>query len=285
MTTPRRIDGVDLSHHNALVDFKVLVASGVKWAYHKATEGVGFKDPVYAARKTKAKNAGMPFGAYHFALPDSKADARDEARHFKATAHLEETDLLPMLDLERVGPWSDHPMDHLTTWVGDFIDEVGQPCIVYTPYPIKDFFGSPRWRPRYNDQNTPPVLGWEVWQFSNGDVGVPDHVPGAGHCDLNTHASGFTLEDLLREDDVALSDADIKKIADAVWDRHAKNYITPPSSQAETLFSRIHQRTFNTLALVEAIAAQQMTEAEITEVINAAIAAGIDIEVTVTPGD
>jgi hypothetical protein len=87
------------------------------------------------------------------------------------------------------------------------------------------------------------------------------------------------------EDSVALSDADIKKIADAVWNRNVQNYITPPDSQADTELSRIHQRTFETKALVEAIAAQQMTTAEIAEVINAAIAKGIDIEVTVTPGD
>jgi hypothetical protein len=52
------------------------------------------------------------------------------------------------------------------------------------------------WRPRYNNNNTPPVQDdWDIWQFSNGQAGVPNQAAGLGHVDLNTLRPGVKVGD------------------------------------------------------------------------------------------
>jgi GH25 family lysozyme M1 (1,4-beta-N-acetylmuramidase) len=165
---------------------------------HKATEGVSYKDPNYSRRRGEAKDAGIPFGAYHFARPQ-RGTAAAEARQFLDVAQPRPGDLRPALDLEVDG---DLTLAELRSWALVFIATVqkttGVKPIVYTPYDLGDAVAGCRvWRPRYNKTNTPPVLPWDIWQFSNGDAGVPNSVPGIGHVDLNTMRPGLTLERLL----------------------------------------------------------------------------------------
>ena len=58
---------IDISHHNGgPLDFVAARNAGVVGVIAKATQGSGFKDPAYSARKTAALNAGLLWGAYHF---------------------------------------------------------------------------------------------------------------------------------------------------------------------------------------------------------------------------
>lgn len=198
MTTPMRIDGVDISHHQAgKIDWAALKRAGVKWMYHKSTEGNGFKDSNYSKRRAEAKAAGMPFGAYHFARPEL-GDARREAAFFVATAKPVPGDLRPALDLETKERLSSA---QIVQWADEFCDEVEDLCgvtpVVYTPYVLSTALEKKAlfWVPRYNNSNTPPVRQWDIWQFSNGVFGVPNSVPGLGHVDLNT--SKVQLSELL----------------------------------------------------------------------------------------
>lgn len=201
MTTPLQVDGVDISHHQAdPLDFGKAKAAGVRWIYHKATEGTSYRDPKYVARRAAAKAAGLPFGAYHFARPngDAQADAKAEARYFLAYATPKPGDMRPVLDLEVAGGMT---LLALRQWAAAFIAEVvaqtGHRPIVYTPYDLGAYDdGCLIWRPRYNDRNNPPALPWDIWQFSNGVYGVPDSVPGLGHVDLNTMRKGLSLDQL-----------------------------------------------------------------------------------------
>lgn len=198
MVTPKRIDGVDISHYqNGKIDYAKLKKAGVKWMYHKATEGETYVDPNFSKRRKEAKAAGLPFGAYHFARPN-KGDAKKEAQFFIKTANPKVGDIRPALDLET----SEHLAGAaLVTWADSFCAEVkrltGVMPIVYTPYSLSTklekatFF----WRPRYNNGNTPPKEAWDIWQFSNGVYGVPNTVAGLGKCDLNT--SKVALKDML----------------------------------------------------------------------------------------
>lgn len=189
MTKPMRIDGVDISHHQAgTIDWAALKRAGVKWMYHKATEGNGFKDSNYLKRRAEAKKAGMPFGAYHFARPEL-GDARREAAFFVATAKPVPGDLRPALDLETKERLTSA---QIVKWADEFCDEVedltGVTPVVYTPYVLSSALEKKAlfWVPRYNNSNTPPVRQYDIWQFSNGVFGVPNSVPGLGHVDLNT---------------------------------------------------------------------------------------------------
>lgn len=197
MVTPMRVDGADISHHQSGdLDFREFKSAGGKFLYHKATEGATFKDKNYNSRRLDAKLARLPFGAYHFARPE-RGDAVREARFFIQVADPRPGDLCPALDLEvNDGNLS---KAELTTWVGNFLQEVqrlvGVECVIYTPYELDNYYRSMIWRPRYNDGNKPPVLDWDIWQFSDGRLGVPDRVNGLGHVDLNVLAKDVRVRD------------------------------------------------------------------------------------------
>jgi lysozyme len=116
MTTPLRIDGVDLSHHNpvTLEGLKLAKAAGVKFVYHKATEGSTYTDPRFRERRGLCERAGIPFGGYHFARP-TDGDAKQEARAFlNVSSFRPGVDLRPMLDLEDRGTMD---RNDLSDWV------------------------------------------------------------------------------------------------------------------------------------------------------------------------
>ena len=65
------LPGIDVSHHQGLIDWSQVAGSGQRFAFAKATEGSTFVDPNYAFNKSEAEMAGIVFGAYHFARPDA----------------------------------------------------------------------------------------------------------------------------------------------------------------------------------------------------------------------
>jgi GH25 family lysozyme M1 (1,4-beta-N-acetylmuramidase) len=156
--------------------------------YHKATEGSDFRDSNYIRRREECKNVKLPFGAYHFARPSSGNDALTEARFFISVAKPVVGDLRPALDLEVKDEISGPA---LVRWADDFCNEVqmltGVVPVVYTPYLLSEALEKKAiiWVPRYNNDNRPPERSWDIWQFSNGLLGVPNSVPGLGHVDLN----------------------------------------------------------------------------------------------------
>jgi len=68
----------------------------------KATEGKTYTDPTFASHYTKAQEAGVPVGAYHYARPDHNT-AKAEAEHFLNVLKLTHGDLKPVLDFETKG--------------------------------------------------------------------------------------------------------------------------------------------------------------------------------------
>jgi GH25 family lysozyme M1 (1,4-beta-N-acetylmuramidase) len=201
-TKPRRIDGVDTSHHQSgehnLASAK---KAGVDFWYHKATEGASFRDAKYVQRRREAQKAGIPFGAYHFARPEN-GDASLEAKFFLQVAQPQPGDLVPALDIEV----NDARMSRaeLTRWIANWVAQIQRVVhvkpLIYTPFDLDSDFGCLLWQPRYNDSNTPPVAAepwrrWDIWQFSNGQLGVPDQVPGFGRVDINTMRDGLRVRE------------------------------------------------------------------------------------------
>jgi GH25 family lysozyme M1 (1,4-beta-N-acetylmuramidase) len=197
----QRIDGVDISHwQDGPMDFAAARAAGLKFVVHKSTDGVDFMDDKYDERRPDVAAAGMIWGGYHFARP-GKSGAAKQAQFFLSHLRPEPGDLRPVLDLEKTGGLSPA---RLAQWAHDFVEEVkkrlGTEPIVYTPFPL----GPTRcqlWVARYSDANNAPRIPrpwtkYAIWQFSNGVFGVPNHVPGLGHCDLNTLGVGAKLDQL-----------------------------------------------------------------------------------------
>lgn len=195
-TKPQPVHGIDISHHQGgSLDFAGAAKRGLRWVYHKATEGDSYVDDMYTRRRKETNKAGIPFGAYHFARPEV-GDARAEALHFLEVAKPQPGDLRPALDIETDEGLS---LTQIRTWVETFCTVVekaiGVQPVVYTPFDLGQAGrGRIIWRPRYNNSNTPPVLPWDIWQFSNGIYGVPNILAGIGHVDLNVMSKDLTVE-------------------------------------------------------------------------------------------
>jgi GH25 family lysozyme M1 (1,4-beta-N-acetylmuramidase) len=189
--TPYRIDGGDISHwQDDPLNFSASEKAGLRWLYHKCTEGTTYVDPKYASRIIAIRKV-MPAGAYHFAKPGSSGGLA-QAQWFLRQAKLRDGDMWAMLDLE---DRANLGIGALTDWTGRFIDfikaETGSPAFIYTPFDLEDDFGCPLWTARYSNTNAAPKVPkpWKrytIHQFTNGVYGVPNSIPGLGHIDLNT---------------------------------------------------------------------------------------------------
>ena len=77
------VAGLDVSSHNPSIDWGTVVSDGAQFAYVKATEGIGFVNPDFAAQYDGSYQAGLIRGSYHFALPNVASGAA-QASYFVA---------------------------------------------------------------------------------------------------------------------------------------------------------------------------------------------------------
>jgi GH25 family lysozyme M1 (1,4-beta-N-acetylmuramidase) len=184
--------GVDISNWQKTIDWATVAASGVAFAFAKATEGVGYVDPYFAPNWLGMKANGTMRGAYHYAKPDlngPEAEAEFFCNHVEATG-LAAGDILA-LDLEEgTGDLSD--------WTARFLAHVRQrmgfDAIVYSsPAFIQDHALANRpeigqvglWLASWNVPTPPQAPApWDIVAFhQHADDGT---VPGiAGKVDLN----------------------------------------------------------------------------------------------------
>ncbi|RKQ34165.1 GH25 family lysozyme [Kocuria tytonis] len=72
---PAGIAGMDVSGWQAAVNWSAEYANGARFAYVKATEGVGYASEAFADQYTGSYSVGMNRGSYHFALPSQSSGA------------------------------------------------------------------------------------------------------------------------------------------------------------------------------------------------------------------
>lgn len=186
---PRRLRGIDASHHKGPIDWEAVAGDGIAFAYLKATEGTGFVDPRFAGHRREALAAGLRVGGYHYFQLCSPGAA--QAEHFASVlGKLGRRELPPALDLELAGSCSTPPArEQLLAEVRSFLDvleaRTGRPTVLYLYPEFEDryaFAGAVdrrQWVRRLGD--VPPERPWWVWQRSQtGSVaGV------SGDVDLN----------------------------------------------------------------------------------------------------
>jgi GH25 family lysozyme M1 (1,4-beta-N-acetylmuramidase) len=73
--------GIDVSSYQGNVNWASVAGAGYKFAYVKATEGTGYRNPYFSQQYTGSYNAGMMHAAYHFARPDVSSGAT-QANYF-----------------------------------------------------------------------------------------------------------------------------------------------------------------------------------------------------------
>lgn len=92
------VRGIDVSHHNGVIDWKAVAGQDFRFAYIKATEGTTFTDPRFRTNCRQARQAGLEVGAYHFFRKGS--DGVRQANHMIATIKKANTTLPPVIDVE-----------------------------------------------------------------------------------------------------------------------------------------------------------------------------------------
>ena len=186
ISSPQGVDVASWQHPGgAAINWREVSASGHRFAFVKATEGIGYVNPFFVADSKQAQNAGMLIGSYHMARPNSSATAQ-AAEYAAALATQPQPSLPPVLDIEyaeNLGP------AQLSAWVREFVTEIerltGRKPIIYTyryfwqenMANTSEFSDYPLWLAAY--ENRPPSDipgGWNHMTFwQRADNGV---VPG-----------------------------------------------------------------------------------------------------------
>jgi lysozyme len=172
--------GIDVSHHQKMINWDTVKGQRVSFAYIKATEGSTFKDSLFKPNYDQAKKAGVLVGAYHYFTFCSSA--RDQFRNFAQNAMVVTGDLPPAVDVEFVGNCRKRPSkDSLHSELRYFLEKIrleyGVIPLIYT---TEDFYERYRldllgnyhfWirsidkRPRIKNKNL------VIWQYQIGKIG------------------------------------------------------------------------------------------------------------------
>ena len=192
-----RSDILDLSSNNALVDFEAAALSGVQAVLHKATEGVGYVDPLCRIRCVQAKANGLRVGAYHYLRirAGKPQDAKQQAIEYLSVWGKVDPDLLPCVDVETALNEHSSPAENcaaVTEFVSAIEDATGVSPIIYTSRGEWQSMGlssltslarCPLWLAAYGAHATAPGpwLSFVAWQWT-GSGSCPGVI---GPCDLS----------------------------------------------------------------------------------------------------
>ncbi|MFP5288949.1 MAG: glycoside hydrolase family 25 protein [Thermoanaerobaculia bacterium] len=184
------VQGIDVSHFQGVVDWQKVAQAGMSFAFAKATEGITYTDPQFAANWAGIRAAGLLRGAYHFF--EANDDATAQAQHFLAMVQLAAGDLPPVLDVETTaGVSTEQIWSGVSTWLQVVEQATGRRPILYTApgfwnahQPDLALTRYPLWLADYAAQ---PVLpdGWTSWLFwQHSQTGSVAGVTGAVDLDL-----------------------------------------------------------------------------------------------------
>ena len=192
------VHGIDVSRWQSEVDWPLVRASGVSFAFIKATEGGDLVDPMFHRHWSDAGAAGMRRGAYHYYYFCRSAE--EQARWFIRNVPLEYGALPPVVDME----WTPHSktctrrppaavvqsearvfLDALERHYGrrpviyttvDFFADTGIGALTDTHFWLRSVAAHPR--------ETYPGMGWTFWQYTGTGI-----VPGVNApVDINVFA-------------------------------------------------------------------------------------------------
>lgn len=187
--------GIDISHHQKSVDWKVLTEKNKpNFIFLKATEGSNHIDSKYHEYYKKAREHQIPVGAYHFF--SYQTDGQTQAANFIRHARLQQGDIHPVLDVEFRKNMKDKKwiIKQITRFCHEIKKEYGVYPIIYCEkdyidrYLKADFKGYHYW---ISDLWRKPRVDYAIWQYT--DRGW---VHGIGKVDNNRLNDKISLEEL-----------------------------------------------------------------------------------------
>ena len=208
------VPGIDVSYWDAGIDWPKVRATGQRYVFTKATEGITYKDPTFDDNWFGAKSAGLLRGAYHFFR--CNVDAKKQADYFidYVKTVKDNGELPPVLDLEtNDGVTKEKIVPAVKAWLDRVEAAFGKKPIIYSgQYFLQDYLiqpggGPPQWAkdyplwlaqyPNQYVDGAKPFLprgwfSWTFWQYS--DKGVVNGINAAVDMDI----FNGTLEELYK---------------------------------------------------------------------------------------
>ncbi len=171
------VHGLDISHHQDVIDWDVLAREDISFIFIKATEGGDHKDTKFEHNWQRAGDLGIVRGAYHF-FTFCKPGV-EQARNYTETVPVDKSSLPPVIDLEFGGNCSARPSrEEVLAEIADFASIVKQkygktPIIYATNQSYRAFLSGeqidyPIWiRNIYHKPVLPDEREWTFWQYAN----------------------------------------------------------------------------------------------------------------------
>jgi lysozyme len=190
--------GIDVSHHQGMIDWSKVAADDVAFAYVKLSEGGDHRDSQYTRNVDGARTAGLAVGAYHFFT--FCRPGIDQANNFLGALSDLSTDLPLAVDLEFLGNCSRRPSqaelaEELGAFLGLVENRMGRPAIFYVTSEFLETYGKVMPKRKLwlrSILSEPDAADWAIWQYHPAG-----RVSGiGGNVDLNV-LSG-TLEKLVK---------------------------------------------------------------------------------------
>lgn len=152
-----QVHGTDVSRYQSRVDWPTTRASGINFAFIKATEGGDRVDPMFEQHWRDTKAAGVPRGAYHFYY--FCRTAREQAEWFIRNVPKDPGALPPVLDMEwnhlsptcKLRPPAATVQAEMRIWLDIVTRHYGKRPIIYTSI---DF---------YEDNRLDGFHGYDWW--------------------------------------------------------------------------------------------------------------------------
>src|ERR1051325_4862963 len=202
--------GIDVSHYQGTaLDWPAIKNAGISFTWAKATEGTGYIDNVFVINAVNAKAAGVFFGGYHYAHPESNTSASEAAHYWAVAGPYIKGDgksMMPMIDIEGTAFGGHVGATSLSDWINQWCVVISnnafatgitiKPMIYISACNAHNLDTSVRpttrpWIANYsgnNPQTSNPwtacasgaVWGagvWNVWQYTDATT-IPNHSGG-----------------------------------------------------------------------------------------------------------
>lgn len=223
-------DGIDVSKYQGDIDWEAIARNkNIKFAYIKATEGATYVDPRFEENIAEALRHGVKVGCYHFLRTTSTI--ADQFENMKQYVRRDEQSLVPMIDVESMGKWSQQQLvDSLHAFAVMIYEHYKVAPIIYTYVNFYNrnlsgrFTNYPLFIARYTE--TEPELNdgtkYVIWQYTErGRVNGIN-----GNVDLSRFGNGYSVHDIsiksqhivgstgldIKPEDLVLDGSEIKAI-------------------------------------------------------------------------
>ncbi|MBB4035673.1 lysozyme [Dysgonomonas hofstadii] len=193
------VKGIDVSHHNPILDWRAVLDQNITFAYIKATEGTSHLDRNYPYNYDLARKENIAVGSYHFY--SFNLPGKEQAAHFLKTAKFSAGDMIPAIDVEH-SPANIYNKDknyianivrELKELENELYEHFGVHPVIYTNrdcyklYIRGNFPDNIIWMCDLHNEPSEDIANWRVWQFSH-----KGELPGIdGNVDLNYYRYSY----------------------------------------------------------------------------------------------